>query len=412
MTTLETTRRPSRAAPAWCVAAKPLELRDRGLTPVSLAQVSIWQFRKNWRIFTMGQLDGLDWTGVVAAGGGVLACATTQPPKHPRYGDKLVVHHLLRYSPPTAFAQLRFDGESYATFLALHSPDSPTTSSDIDLYLYGMSDAELRVKQRAIAEVLVRNARRRGSEVYATRTPAAVTVFSAFPYRSVQIIVGAKAQCAAEVILDFDLDCCALIYDGDRLHALPRAMLALNRRCNVLRADKNSFAKVATSRLLKYGDRGFATAITERFFIKPVIGDALGGTLDDARAVKLLRFAKVWLLALDVGDSPDSIDWLTGDVVPTRSNRKALHRRMKPQDDIYAAAGEFCVAELMKRVLNLQGSTFSCDADVEEDHRAFDVQITEHQRQRNDDAGCAGRRCLRMLHACSQQCTDLPSAQR
>lgn len=37
-------------------------------------------FEHNWRVFTMGQLDGLDWTNVIAAGGAVLACATTDPP--------------------------------------------------------------------------------------------------------------------------------------------------------------------------------------------------------------------------------------------------------------------------------------------------------------------------------------------
>ena len=267
LSALETRRCLRRANPAWCAPAVPLQLCGRDLTPASCAQVSREQFMSNWHIFVLDQLEGLDWTGVVAAGGAVLACATTQPAK-PRYGDKVVLEHLFRYNP-SALEHL-YDPADYVTCLALHSPDSPTSTSDVDLYLHGFDSEEaLLEKQREIAEVLVRNARRRGAEVYATRTRAAVTVFSAFPYRSVQIVIGAKAQCATEVVLDFDLDCCALCFDGTRLLALPRAMLALNRRCNTLRADKNSFVKLATSRLLKYGDRGFATAIAERFCACP-----------------------------------------------------------------------------------------------------------------------------------------------
>lgn len=261
-----------RANPAWCASAALLQLCGRDLTPsFSLAQVSEAQFWSNFHKFVLDQLEGLDWTGVVMAGGAVLACATTQPAKS-RYGDKVVLEHLLRYNP-SALEHLD-SPQDYATFLALHSPDSPTSSSDIDLYLYGFDSEEaLLAKQRELAEVIKRNAEARGAEVYATRTRAAVTLFSAFPYRSVQIVIGAKAKCATEVVLDFDLDCCALCFDGTRLLALPRAMLALNRRCNMLRADKNSFVKLATSRLLKYGDRGFATAIAERFCACPQTDD-------------------------------------------------------------------------------------------------------------------------------------------
>ena len=37
------------------------------------------EFVKNWRTFTLGRLDRLNWTGVVAAGGAVAACALPVP---------------------------------------------------------------------------------------------------------------------------------------------------------------------------------------------------------------------------------------------------------------------------------------------------------------------------------------------
>jgi|688.fasta_scaffold1265881_2 hypothetical protein len=131
--------------------------------------------------------------------------------------------------------------------------------------------------------------------------------------------------------------------------------------------------------------------------IEPVLGDAHGGTLDDARAVKLLRFSKMQLLSLHI-DSCRGGDWLTGNIVPTRPTRKALSRKMMPQDDIYASAGEFCVAELMKRVLNLDYKTYDVDyAGIEDERRAFDVQLLERPRPRS--SGCVGRICALLQHA-------------
>jgi len=363
------------------------------LTPCTFAQVSREQFDNNRRISFMTQLDGLPSKGVVVAGGAVLACAITQPRK-PRYGDKLLVQHLLRHSPPSALALLESPAD-LATFMALHSPDSPTSTGDIDLYPYGTKE-EVQSTLRKIVEMLLVNGRRLGLQMFATRTPATITFFSGFPFRPVQIIIGPKATCAAEVVLDFDLDCCALCFDGARLLALPRAVLALNRRCNVLRADKNSYAKVASGRLLKYGGRGFATAITELLFIEPVLGDEHGGTLDDARAVKLLLFAKQHLLSQPIISCSPGLDGgpgsdLTGDIVPSRSIRRALVRAMMPQDVIYAAARHFCVKQLMKLVLNLDWSTHAADDVVPgEDYRAFDMQIDTNVQRRGYDSECVG----------------------
>ncbi len=142
----------------------------------------------------MGQLEGLNWVGVLVAGGAVAACATTQLPPR-RYGDRVVAAHLVRNQPPTIIDRVV---ANFSEFLALHAPDSASVVSDIDIYLYGMSQAQARAKCDEIGDVLRRNAAAVGRKVYATRTRCAVTFFSAYPFRMVQVIC-ATYDCAAQV---------------------------------------------------------------------------------------------------------------------------------------------------------------------------------------------------------------------
>jgi hypothetical protein len=158
-------------------------------------QVGQEQFFANWRSFTMGQLEGLNWDGVLVAGGAILACATTQPPAARRYGDRIIVKHLLRQQPDVVQNNAL---EQTPEFMALHAPDSASVVSDIDVYLYGLSEAQARAKCDEIGTVLLRSAEARGDIVYATRTPCAVTFFSAYPFRMVQVICAAY-DCAAQV---------------------------------------------------------------------------------------------------------------------------------------------------------------------------------------------------------------------
>jgi hypothetical protein len=74
------------------------------------------EFNKNWAIFTEGSLSQLlDWNNVVAAGGSVLACLSPLPES-----AKVSNRALRKY----------FHGEAYP-------------SSDIDLFLYGLSPQQV-----------------------------------------------------------------------------------------------------------------------------------------------------------------------------------------------------------------------------------------------------------------------------
>jgi len=66
----------------------------------------------------------------------------------------------------------------------------------------------------------------------------------------------------AEVLLGFDVDCCCVGFDGDRVWALPRALRALRQGVNVLN-PLHSWPQRASyeMRLARYAFRGYAVAV-------------------------------------------------------------------------------------------------------------------------------------------------------
>jgi hypothetical protein len=60
-------------------------------------------------------------------------------------------------------------------------------------------------------------------------------------------------------MVGYDLCCCKMGYDGERLLALPSALLALRERCNTLRLEERG----PLSRACIYARRGFAFILPE-----------------------------------------------------------------------------------------------------------------------------------------------------
>jgi len=86
------------------ISEPPLAIPARPGAPPGPAQghaavVGVRKFRSNWDVFTMGQLEGLDWTNIVAAGGSVLACATIGAPPPPTASAASLRPLLLRTKP-------------------------------------------------------------------------------------------------------------------------------------------------------------------------------------------------------------------------------------------------------------------------------------------------------------------------
>jgi hypothetical protein len=98
--------------------------------------------------------------------------------------------------------------------------------------------------------------------------------------RHVQIILRLYKS-PAEVLMGFDLDSCAIMYDGEDVFSLPRCVRALRYQMNMVDSTRQS--KSYVHRLIKYAKRGFAVGVpgldrsrvNSQIFAMP-IGD-LGG---------------------------------------------------------------------------------------------------------------------------------------
>ncbi|KAI1782779.1 ankyrin [Ganoderma leucocontextum] len=185
---------------------------------------SLDEFKKNWAIFTEGSLSQLtDWSNIVAAGGSVQACLAPVPDS-----AKVSKRAMRKYFHNSAF---------------------PT--SDVDLFLYGLTPEQAEAKMQAVYEAV------RDSvpwDVTCVRTRHTVSIHSQYPYRSVQIVLRLYSS-PAEILAGFDVDapCCA--FDGERVWASPRAIVAMMRQANTVDMTRRSPSYEV--RLTKYSMRAF-----------------------------------------------------------------------------------------------------------------------------------------------------------
>ncbi|KAF9530942.1 hypothetical protein CPB83DRAFT_904927 [Crepidotus variabilis] len=195
-------------------------------TPCMVSDID--EFKKNWSIFSEGSLSQLlDWNNVVAAGGSVLACLAPLDEEHKK--------------------------SKRATRKYYHNKAYPT--SDVDLFLWGMNAEQAEAKIKQIYEAV------RDSvpwDVTCIRTKHTVSIHSQYPYRSVQIVLRLYHS-PAEILAGFDIDapCCA--YDGNRVWASPRAVVAMMRQCNTVDVTRRSPSYEV--RLAKYARRAFEVYI-------------------------------------------------------------------------------------------------------------------------------------------------------
>ncbi|KAG8989669.1 hypothetical protein FRB94_014122 [Tulasnella sp. JGI-2019a] len=183
-------------------------------------------FKTRWKIFSEGALRQLtDWTGVIAAGGSVLACLAPLPDHVVEKGSKRA---LRKY----------YHGEAYP-------------ASDIDLFLYGMTPEQAEEKCKEIFAAVEDSV---PWEVTSVRTKNAVSIHCQYPYRSIQIVLRLY-QSPAEVLAGFDIDSSCVAFDGDNVLATPRAIMAMMTQANQVAMDRRSPSYEV--RLAKYAQRGF-----------------------------------------------------------------------------------------------------------------------------------------------------------
>ncbi|KAF9047073.1 hypothetical protein BDZ89DRAFT_1058134 [Hymenopellis radicata] len=183
-------------------------------------------FTANWTDMTDRLLDGLDWNNVFVAGGLVLGTFLT--PQVPNEG----VHHRNEW-----------------------------LSSDIDMYIYGLSVQAANDKIKHIAEVYQRNLPP-NSPFLIVRNSQTITLYSSWPKKRVQIVLK-LVKSPREVLLNFDLDPCAIGYDGTKTWMLPRFARALQTGTTIFTMDiinghyLGDRKATRDPRMFKYANKGF-----------------------------------------------------------------------------------------------------------------------------------------------------------
>lgn len=239
----------------------PLNDVDRKPSGSPAVVSSFKDFQKNFNLFSESSLADLDWNNVVAAGSAVTTALLPVPEKWA--GSK---------------RSLR---EYYHEHLA--------PASDVDLFLYGLSEEEglEKIKQieRNIKDGILH-------ETTTIRTKNAITIASQYPTRHVQIVLRLYDS-VSQIITGFDVDCACAAYDGKQVYAAPRAVAAFVTQCNTIDLTRRSPSY--ENRLSKYSHRGFEVhwPLMDRNRIDPTIFErSFGRTQGLARLLILEKLPK------------------------------------------------------------------------------------------------------------------------
>lgn len=156
---------------------------DACRSPTVRIQLDNANYAKSFRQMTERQLEGLDWSHIFVAGGIAL-------------GSLFVMDAKEQWK-----------------------------ASDIDIYIYGLNSMEANKKIEHLFDIFKRNLPT-GAPTLVIRNSRTVSFLSNYPHRRFQIILKIVKN-PAEVLLNFDLDICAVGFDGEKVYMLPRAARAL-----------------------------------------------------------------------------------------------------------------------------------------------------------------------------------------
>ncbi|KAJ4454901.1 putative ankyrin repeat protein [Paratrimastix pyriformis] len=182
--------------------------------------------------------ETFDWNGIVVAGGSVLEAMLSPHCKgyfpHPCGSGHDIDMFLVGLAPDAAQAKLRY----------------------LERYFRDMVEGEgtdgTRNKKHA------RRAHRREKlPLLIVRTTHAIS-FMAPSLPKIQVILRLYLS-PSEVLYGFDIDSCCALYDGRMVYALPRAIRAIQQRCNLF--DLGRCNVTFNRRITKYAARGFALAV-------------------------------------------------------------------------------------------------------------------------------------------------------
>lgn len=173
---------------------------------------------------TNGILRGLDWTNLLLAGGMALTTLLHVDPTK----DKVP---------------------------SIQNPD-------LDIYVYGLGPKEANLKAEEIHDTWVRNLPKSASERLVVKNAKTINLLTSYPNRRIQIVLKLLPT-PTDILLNFDLDACAIGFDGYNVFMLPRCARAIETGYSIFTMDLvwghhlGDRRATQESRVFKYADRGF-----------------------------------------------------------------------------------------------------------------------------------------------------------
>ncbi|RYP54832.1 hypothetical protein DL768_000396 [Monosporascus sp. mg162] len=173
------------------IMALPSDKRRANGSPAVVSTLK--EFRHNFSVFSESSLSDMDWSNVVAAGSSVVNTLLPVPDKYRRSKRALRQYYHEMFCP----------------------------ASDVDLFLYGLTEDQAIEKIKDIETRIVLRV-----------------------YKSV-----------SEILTGFDIDCSSAAYDGEQVYCTPRALASYITQINPIDLSRRSPSY--ENRLSKYSHRNF-----------------------------------------------------------------------------------------------------------------------------------------------------------
>ncbi|KAJ7150573.1 hypothetical protein C8R43DRAFT_951534 [Mycena crocata] len=138
-------------------------------------------------------------------------------------------------------------------------------SSDIDMYIYGLSATQATDKINDVYEIFRSNLPT-GTPTLAVKNSKTITFYAEHSFRRIQLVLK-LVKSPTDVLLNFDLDICAMGWNGTDVLMLPRAARALETGCNIFTMSLvnghylSERRESQPTRVFKYTSRGYGLRI-------------------------------------------------------------------------------------------------------------------------------------------------------
>ena len=144
--------------------------------------------------------------------------------------------------------------------------DRAVMDPDIDVYIYGLGPEDANRKVEEIHDAWVRNLPVSARERLVVKNAKTINFLSTYPQRRIQILLKLLPS-PTDILLNFDLDACAIGFDGLNVLMLPRCARAIETGYSVFTMDLvwghhlGDRRASQENRIFKYADRGFGLRI-------------------------------------------------------------------------------------------------------------------------------------------------------